>query len=271
MEEKRTEELKINLTHKYRLQYPPVGSGSQGAVFKATDTLLNRDVAIKKVNLQGFGKKEIEKIEAETLNYVKCTRRDVPVPDIYESFRMEGSYYIVMRWIGGKTLREIIDNSLYSPPKNLEYAKKLCRAVKGLHDMNIQHRDLKPENIKITKKGNLYLLDFGITAFMPRKGMGTDHYRPPELHKDFRHQVGEDRSDVFRIGVILYELFAGDTGVYVEAISGDKWEYFKPPSKKNQQINKDLNDIICRCMAYSIKDRYKNAGEILNRLKRVKL
>ena len=188
----------------------PIGRGGMGEVWKARDTRLNRDVAIKtsRVGFSGRFQKEAQAIAA--LNHPNiCTLYDV------------GPDYLVMEFIEGPTLAERIAQGPAPLDEAMEIARQIGDALEAAHDKSIVHRDLKPANIKIRPDGSVKVLDFGlarageaseVTGDSPtlmtvgtQSGMilGTAGYMSPE---QARGQVVDKRADIWAFGVVLYEM-----------------------------------------------------------------
>jgi eukaryotic-like serine/threonine-protein kinase len=199
-----------------------LGAGGMGEVYRARDTLLHRDVALK-VLLPIFASDpdRLQRFKQEALATGKLNHPNIV--GIYAFGEHEGSPYMVSELLEGQTLRQVLSTARLSMRKTLQYAVQMARGLSAAHAQSIVHRDLKPENLFITKDGILKILDFGIAklaapearvgetqAYQKSTGtgvvMGTPGYMSPE---QVRGQITDSRSDIFAFGAILYEMLAG--------------------------------------------------------------
>lgn len=199
----------------------PIGKGGMGEVWKARDTRLNRDVAIKssKAGFSGRFQKEAEAIAA--LNHPNiCTLHDV------------GQDYLVMEYIEGPTLAERIDRGAVPVGEALAIAAQIAAALEAAHEKSIIHRDLKPANIKVRPDGSVKVLDFGLAKaasesneFTPDSPtalsaagliLGTAGYMSPE---QARGTQVDKRTDVWSFGVVLFEMLAGQSAFHGDTVS----------------------------------------------------
>jgi serine/threonine protein kinase len=201
-----------------------IGSGGMGEVFRARDTRLGRDVAIKVLSADVVAdanrrrRFEQEARAASALNHPNIVH-------IYEIGEHEGTPFIAMEFIEGVTLRDLFASGALAPKKMLELAVQIAQGLAKAHAADIVHRDLKPENLMLTTDGHVKILDFGLAKLMspaesdpegptfakqgtdPGTVMGTASYMSPEqaLGKPL-----DARTDVFSFGVVLYEMATGD-------------------------------------------------------------
>ncbi len=202
----------------------PIGAGGMGEVFKAKDTRLRRTVAVKVLpthlssDAERRGRFEREARAASALNHPNITT----VFDIGED---EGTHYIVMELVEGKTFRELMEEAPLSTEKMLPLATQIAEGLSKAHAAGIVHRDLKPENLMVTEDGLVKILDFGLAKLMPessdmdsetatvtratqaRVRMGTVQYMSPEQASN---RPLDFRSDQFSFGSILYEMATGN-------------------------------------------------------------
>jgi eukaryotic-like serine/threonine-protein kinase len=211
----------------YEIQ-SPLGAGGMGEVYRAHDTRLNRDVAIKVLptafardpeRLRRF-RQEAEAVAA--LNHPNILA-------IYDFGEHEGSPYIVAEFLEGETLRERLRPGAMPVRKAIESAEQIARGLAAAHDKGIVHRDLKPENIFVTRDGRVKILDFGLAkltrpettadaatlASQTEAGMvlGTVGYMSPEQVKGL---TVDHRADLFNFGAILYEILSGNRAFHGE-------------------------------------------------------
>ncbi len=194
-----------------------LGSGGFGAVYLATDERLHRPVAIKVCSTRGMAPAEAAEsarlFQSEALTLARL--RHPGLTAIWDYFEDGDCWYLVMEYVPGETLRELLRRIGGPLPlaEALEYARQLCAVLQYLHDQHppIVFRDLKPGNIMVTPDGQLKLIDFGIARlFSPGKAadtaqFGTPGYAPPEQYGG----QTEPRSDVFSLGVVLHQMLTG--------------------------------------------------------------
>lgn len=257
----------------YELQLPPIYQGSLSNVYCAQDLRMNRMVAVKEVLLQGLSDKDRRTLKSEIFVCCKCGVWCDHVPQIYTQFEQNDCLYLVMQWIQGKTLENILKEEDLNFAEKLELAMQICNVVAPMHRIKVQHRDLKPANLQVDSRRQVWLMDFNITAAVPHQGIGSGIYMAPE-QAGYSCQAGSGRVDVFAIGVILYEMFTGEAPIIGINYSGDsqdsKWQHFEAPSTKDPQLPQELDKIIIQCMRLNWKERYANAGQILSALKRLR-
>jgi serine/threonine-protein kinase len=181
--------------------------------------------------------------------------------------------YMVMEWVDGRLLRKILDEKKVLPPERaIKIAIGICDALSYIHTHGVVHRDLKPENIMVDENDNVKLIDFGIagqagarrlTFAKLSQVMGTPEYISPEQVKGKR---GDGRSDVYALGVMLYEMLTGKApfqGPNPFAIMNDRLLNNPiPPREINPNIQPELQEIIYRAIERDPKNRYANAHEM---------
>ena len=250
-----------------------IGEGGMAVIYKASQPALKRDVVIKK--LKDPNREIIARFKREA--YVSASFSQENVLSIYDFIYSDRSYYLVMEYVDGVDLLDIID---YSAPLPANIAALIIRDVaRGLeytHSKNIIHRDIKPSNILISKKGEVKLIDFGVARNeAPSKltvtGMivGTPSYMSPE-------QANGDRltkqTDIYSLGVLLYELvtgvkpFYGDTNteILMKIVKGK----FPSPTRHNRDLPGGIVRIIKKAMRKDKSRRYHTAGEMIRDLEK---
>jgi len=191
------------------------GEGAFSSVYRVRQTSLDRWVAIKMITERDKHRRSELLLEAKTQAniHLDC------IPQIYDTFEWDKRICIIMQWIKGVSLREILDNT---PPLAQRHyvANSLIQTIAALHDQGFAHRDLKPENILISPENGLFLVDFGFTKSVNdvRKSVsgvikGTPAYMAPELW-NFSSTVNPLRTDLYSLGKILKELFPPDKRLY---------------------------------------------------------
>src|SRR3984893_1519322 len=260
-----------------------IGEGGMGVVYRAYDEFLHRDVAVKVVNkdarLDSSGSQHLlhEARASSSLSHPNiCT--------IHEVGESDGDLYIVMELVEGKTLRAMSADAGLPPESVLRYGVQIASALGRAHDRGIVHRDLKTANIVVTSDGLVKVLDFGLakqigggifegttrsfaTIEDASSVSGTLPYMAPEI---LRGDSADYRSDVWALGVVLYEAasgrlpFEGRTGFEISSAI-----MREPPNPLGPPVPPGLWAIIQRCLAKEPMHRYQRAGEVQAALERV--
>lgn len=262
--------LSIQTTAQFILEMPPVYEGPLSRIYRAQDLNLKRTVGIKEVEIRDLTQVEKSTLRSEINVWCDYASKSSRLPQILNAFTDKDRFYIVMQWIDGRTLRDLIMAEELVLSQKISLAIQLCDALAPIHRSRKQHRDLKPENIQVTRERKLYLMDFNISAAIPHAGVGTEGYLAPECC-GLSNQTGTSRVDVFAIGVILYEMFTGSIPVfgldYLCNYGDTEWQVFVRPSEKNPDLPAKLDEIVERCMKLQWKDRYPDAAAISRALK----
>jgi eukaryotic-like serine/threonine-protein kinase len=201
----------------------PAGAGGMGEVYRARDTPLNRDVAVK-VLPAAYSRDpdRLSRFQQEAQAVASLSHPNIMA--VHDFGEHEGSPYIVAELLEGETLRERMRGGALPTRKATDYADQIARGLAAAHEKGIVHRDLKPENIFVTRDGRVKILDFGLAKLARPEGvpatdaatmvsqtepgvvMGTVGYMSPE---QVRGQTADHRSDLFSFGAILYEMLSG--------------------------------------------------------------
>jgi len=255
----------------------PLGAGSMGEVYRARDSRLNRDVAIKVLprlvsaepdRLQRF---EIEAKAAAALSH----------PNILSVFQMgthDGTPYLVTELLEGKTLAESLRRGPLPLRQSIEFAVQIAHGLAAAHAKGIVHRDLKPENLFVAKDGRIKILDFGLAKVTPSKqsptnlattitrlgvAMGTVGYMSPE---QVRGQVTDHRTDIFAFGAILYEMVMGQRtfqrATEADTVSAILNEEPPPISQLSPDMPLPLERVIRRCLEKNSEQRFHSASDL---------
>jgi eukaryotic-like serine/threonine-protein kinase len=259
-----------------------LGAGGMGEVYLARDPKINRDVAIKVLpaafssDSERLRRFEQEAQAAGALNHPN-------ILSIYDVDTHDGSPYVVSELLEGDTLRGQLNGTVLPVRKAIDYALQIAHGLAAAHAKGIVHRDLKPENLFVTKDGRVKILDFGIAKLIePRDGseahtdlptrklntdpgtvVGTVGYMSPE---QVRGQRVDHRSDIFSLGVILYEMlsgkraFRGDSAI--ETLNAILKEDPPELSESNSQINPALERVVMHCLEKRPEQRFQSARDV---------
>ncbi len=251
-----------------------LGEGGMGAVYKAMDRELNRPVALKLIRPQLAANPSIlARFKQELLLAHQVTHRNVI--RIYDLGDADGVKFITMEYVEGVDLRHLIqEKKKFSPEEAVQITEQICRALEATHNVGVIHRDLKPQNIMRDRTGRILLMDFGLARTVEGEGMtqtgalvGTMEYMSPEqaLAKEL-----DQRSDLFTLGLILYELLTGKAPYGAESAVASlikrTQERAIPVSDHDGTIPRPLSNIVSKCLERDPKLRYQNAAELLRDL-----
>ena len=255
-----------------------VGNGGMATVYKATDLLLKRYVAVKVLREEFTTDEEfIKRFETEAQSAARLVHPNIV--SIFDVGVDNGIYYIVMELIQGKTLKQLIVEEKGPLPWkwSVDVAIQIASALEIAHRNNIIHRDIKPHNIIITEDGIAKVTDFGIakavsnstiTAF--GKTIGSVHYFSPE---HARGGYTDAKSDLYSLGVVLYEMVTGrvpfDADTPVSVALKHMQEEPVPPIELNNNIPVSLNKIILKALKKDVMYRYQTSTELLTDLRMI--
>ncbi len=256
-----------------------IGQGAMGVVYKAVDPLIDRTVAIKTINLD-LSKDELANFEKRFQREVQSAGKlnHPNIVTVYDVGRTEGVAYMAMEFLEGKELREILDSGVVLPiEKVVHISTQVAEGLGFAHEHGIVHRDVKPSNVMVLKNGLVKITDFGIaqmsSATRTISGMviGSPKYMSPE---QVVGQAVDGRSDIFSLGVMLYEMLTGRTPFTGDNISAIMYQILNdepiPPKTFNQGIPEAINFIVLKALAKHPDKRYQNAKKMARDLKRYK-
>jgi serine/threonine protein kinase len=251
-----------------------LGKGGMGRVYKALDTEIKEKIALKLLKPEiGIDEEVIERFRNELKLARKISQKNVC--RMYDLNRDEGVYYITMEYIAGEDLKRLIRKvGQMSAGKTISIAKQVCEGLAEAHSLGIVHRDLKPQNIMVDEDGNAKIMDFGIARSISAKGItregvmiGTPEYMSPE---QVDGKEVDQRSDVYSLGVILYEMltgrvpFEGETAL--STALKHKAEEPENPKDFNPQIPESLSRLILKCLEKKPERRYDSVQSIAREL-----
>jgi eukaryotic-like serine/threonine-protein kinase len=253
-----------------------LGAGGMADVYLAEDQELGRRVAIKILNDRHAADDSfVERFRREAKNAAGLSHPNIV--SIYDRGTAEGTYYIAMEYLDGRSMKELIVARGPAPIKiAIEYARQILGAIGFAHRHGIVHRDIKPHNVLIGPEGRLKVTDFGIArsgaSQMTEVGsiIGTAQYLSPE---QARGSPVDQTSDLYSVGVVLFEMltgqvpFTGDTPL--EIAMKHLSEVPTPPSELRPEVPHDLDLVVLRALAKDPADRYESAEEMSADLKRV--
>ena len=251
-----------------------LGEGGMGAVYKAADRELDRFVALKVIRPELASNPSIlARFKQELLLAHQVTHRNVI--RIYDLGEAEGVKFITMEFVEGQDLRALIrEKKRFTPEEAVDVIQQVCQALHAAHSVGVIHRDLKPQNIMQDGSGRILVMDFGLARTLEGDGMtqtgalvGTMEYMSPEqaLAKDL-----DQRSDIFALGLILYELLTGKQPFSAESALASlikrTQERAIPVSDVDAQIPGALSGIVSKCLERDLEQRYQNVSAILEDL-----
>lgn len=253
-----------------------VGGGGMALVYKAKCRLLNRFVAVKILRSEFIHDEDfINKFRRESQAAASLSHPNIV--SIYDVGVEDNIHYIVMEFVNGKTLKQLIrEKGQLSIEDSLDIAIKIAEALSHAHENHIVHRDIKPHNILVTEDGIVKVTDFGIaraattsTVTNTSNVIGSVHYFSPE---QARGGYTDEKSDIYSLGVVMYEMitgrvpFQGDSPISV-ALKHIQ-EDIEPPSQIDNSIPSDLESIIMKCVQKDQSLRYSDIKTLLSDLKK---
>ena len=253
---------------RYRLERK-LGSGGMADVWLAEDTELGRRVAIKILHERYASDEQfVERFRREATHAAGLSHQNIV--SIFDRGEADGSYFIVMEYVEGRTLKELIVSRGPCPvPVAISYTRQILAALRYAHRNGIIHRDIKPHNVIVDREGRVNVADFGIaragTSQITEAGsiIGTAQYLSPE---QARGAPVDESSDLYSTGIVLYELLTGHVPFTGESPVEIAMKHLsqppEPPSTLRREIPHDLDLVVLRALAKEPADRYRTAGEM---------
>jgi eukaryotic-like serine/threonine-protein kinase len=255
-----------------------LGHGAMGVVFRGFDPMIGRDVAVKTLRLSeagtGLSREElIGRFQTEARAAGLLTHPNIVV--VFDAGEEDGLFYITMEFVQGRSLQTLIDaHQPFALPRVMKLMEQVCSALDFAHRHNVVHRDIKPANLMLTSDDVVKITDFG-TAKILQFGtaqtahvMGTPSYMSPEQVKG---KPVDGRSDIFSLGVILYELLTGEKPFPGQNITTVIYKIINeepiPPRSLDSSIHPGLSAVITRALAKDPAARYQSCHELLSALK----
>lgn len=254
-----------------------IGAGGMAIVYKAHDTMLNRSVAVKMLRTEFKQDEEfIKRFDVEAKASAGLNHPNIV--SVYDVGVHEGQHYIVMEYIDGVTLKELIARNTRLPwRKALKYSSQICSALAHAHARKVIHRDIKPHNIMVTGDGSVKVMDFGIaraasaaTMTIGSKVLGSAHYLSPEQARGGRT---DERSDIYSLGVCMYEMVVGKVPFDADTTVAVAMQHLQKeptdPCTLVDDLPEAVGHIILRAMKKDYLQRYQSAGSMESDIMRV--
>ena len=253
-----------------------IGGGGMAVVYKARCTLLNRIVAVKILRQQySIDEDFVRRFRREAQAAASLSHPNIV--NIYDVGQDKDVYFIVMEYVEGETLKDLIDREApLEPARAVNIVRQIANALYHAHCNKIIHRDIKPHNVLISKDGRVKVADFGIAravttttqTFSPNSLMGSVHYFSPEQAKG---KLATEQSDLYSLGIVLYEMltktlpFDGDSPVSIAL--KHLQQTIPPASRYNPAVTPGLQAILDKLLEKDKSQRYQNAIDLLAALR----
>jgi len=256
-----------------------LGRGAMGVVYKATDPVIGRTVAVKTIKLSAEGTgltrpELLARFQTEARAAGLLTHPNIVV--VFDAGEEDGLYYIIMELVEGRSLQALLDDGHSFPlPRVLRIMEQACSALQFAHERNVVHRDIKPANLMLTGDDTVKVTDFG-TAKILQFGtvqqtahvMGTPSYMSPEQVKG---RAVDGRSDIFSLGVMLYEMVSGAKPFPGQNITTVIYKIVNeepiPPKQVDPTIHPGISAVVMRALAKDPDTRYQSCREMLEDLR----
>ncbi len=277
-------------TERYRV-LETLGEGGMAIVYVAKDSCLRRTVALKCLKQEYQDNSDIRNRFLKEAQIMASLRHQGAIPIYDIGVLPSGQSFYAMKRVSGQTLRALFEQRTceqvrtpYLCDRFIDMFRRVCQTVAIAHQDGIIHRDLKPENIMVDDFGSVYIMDWGLAKFVTqeeepnpsnphqaRTVMGTPSYMSPEQARG-ENQASDTQSDVFSLGVILYEILTGVQPFRAkstwEAIQGVISYYPQEPRKLNPRISHDIAEVCMKALSKDPAQRYPTAAELAKDIQR---
>jgi eukaryotic-like serine/threonine-protein kinase len=252
-----------------------LGTGGMANVYLAEDQELGRRVAIKVLDDRHASDDQfVERFRREAKAAAALSHPNIV--SIFDRGETDGTYYIAMEFLEGPNLKELVRQGTPSIRSAITYTREILSALRVAHRRGLVHRDIKPHNILVDAEGRLKVTDFGIARSGPSQMteagsiIGTAQYLSPE---QARGAPVDQRSDLYSVGVVLYELLTGTVpfngSTPLEIAMKHLSEVPRPPSRRRPDVPPDLDRVVLRALAKNPDERYQSAPEMDQDLARI--
>jgi serine/threonine protein kinase len=252
-----------------------LGQGAMGVVYEARDPTLERHVALKTVRLPSNMQNSNEfraRFHAEAKSAGQLSHPNIVT--IYDFGEADDTAFIAMELLRGETLRELLDRQRFSVRRAVRYAIQIADGLSAAHALGVIHRDIKPANVVRLESGILKITDFGI-AQLPASNLtqagtllGTPRYMSPELIRGVRV---DPRSDIFSLGVVLYEMLTSQVPFDGDSLSAIMYKVVNEaaidPRDLNEHVSGGLAAVLARCLAKHPAERFDSTLELSRHLR----
>ena len=266
-------ELGEKLSSRYKI-IRPIGQGGMANVFLADDLILDRQVAVKLLRFDFQEDKDaIRRFQREAMSASQLLHHNIV--EVYDVDEEDGQQYIVMEYVDGTDLKSFIrEKSPISLELTVSIMSQILSAIDLAHRSNIIHRDIKPQNILLTKDNKAKITDFGIAIALTDTSitqtntlLGSVHYLSPE---QARGNNATTKSDIYALGVVLYELITGSVPYDGESAVSVALKHFQEPFPKIREqldyVPQSLENVVLKATAKGPEDRYESVQEMLQDL-----
>ena len=235
-----------------------LGRGGMGVVYKARQPRLDRTVALKILAPEKEDDPQFaERFAREAKALARLSHSNIVA--IYDFGESEGLFYLMMEFVDGVSVRQLLQKRQMAPEEALAIVPKICEALQYAHEQGIVHRDIKPENVLLDKQGRVKIADFGIAKILGQEGkdprteegivVGTPRYMAPEQVD--KPETVDHRADIYSLGVVFYEMLTGELPL----------GRFALPSEK-QKMDVRLDEVVLKALERKPERRYQHASEV---------
>ena len=246
-----------------------LGRGAMGVVYEATDPHIGRAVALKTIRLDALSS-NAEELAQRFKNEARAAGRlnHPNIVTIYDAGEEDGVLYIAMELLEGRTLHALLAEKRFPGEQAIDVARQICAGLQFAHSKGIIHRDIKPGNVMVVSEGLVKITDFGIARggeamTLTGQVLGTPHYMSPE---QVLGKALDNRSDLFSVGVILYEMFTGERPFEGQSMTTVMYKIVHespvPPRAVDTAIHPGLSVVIEEALAKSPELRYQSGAEL---------